>query len=70
MTKLAPKVDRLTYSVAEVAYMLTTSKETVYELIRQQKIPSVLLGEKRVVIPIKPFNEWFKDKIVLPTEKR
>ena len=41
---------KLTYSVTETALKLGISRALCYDLCRQGKLPSVRLGEKRVVV--------------------
>lgn len=46
-------------SVADAAEILKCGRSTVYELIRQGKIPSKKLGRARGIrIPIKAFYAW------------
>lgn len=46
------EVERLTLSVAEAAKVLGISRNTAYELVRQEQIPYIRFG-KRILIPRK-----------------
>ncbi len=48
----------LTYSAKEVASLLGISQAKIYDLIRNNEIPNIKLGN-RYVVPIRAFNEWF-----------
>lgn len=48
---------RLAYSVRDVAEVLGVSTDTVYELIRGNKIPHRRLG-RRILIPVQAFTDW------------
>lgn len=54
-------MEKLVYSVQEVADMLGISKSYAYELIKHGDIPSILLGKKRV-IPKERFVGWLNQK--------
>lgn len=46
-------------SVADAADILKCGRSTVYELIRQGKIPAKKLGRVRSIrIPVRAFYEW------------
>lgn len=52
------------YKVADVAEILNLSKGTVYNLIKQNKIPHAkinMLNNTRYMIPIEQFEEFVKD---------
>ena len=46
------EIERLTLSVAEAARVLGISRNTAYELVRQDQIPYIRFG-KRILIPRK-----------------
>lgn len=52
-------MEKMVYSVQEVAEMLNLSKSYIYELIRREEIPSVKLGNKKL-IPKEKFDNWLK----------
>ena len=55
-------MEKLVYSVQEVADLLGISKSYAYELVRNGTIPVLQLGKKRVV-PKEKLNEWINGKI-------
>ncbi|MCI9397864.1 MAG: helix-turn-helix domain-containing protein [Lachnospiraceae bacterium] len=50
-------MEKLVYSIQEVADLLGISRSYAYELVRRGTIPSLELGKKRV-IPKGKFNQW------------
>lgn len=55
-----PQVEKQAYSISEVAKMLGVSRSTIQEMIFQNKIPWMPVGERRKVIPKKAFEEWIE----------
>lgn len=54
-------MEKLVYSVQEAADLLGISKTYAYELVRKEIIPTLKLGNKRV-IPKEKFNNWINGK--------
>lgn len=57
-------MEKMVYSIQEVAELLGISKSYAYELVRNGTIPALVLGKKRL-IPKEKFAEWVngrKDK--------
>ncbi|GGM72064.1 hypothetical protein GCM10012275_48260 [Longimycelium tulufanense] len=52
--------DRLTYTVAEVAYLLSLSRGVTYRMVREGEIPARRIG-RRWVIPRAAFREWLNN---------
>ena len=50
-------MDKLVYSIQEVAELLGISRSYAYELVRNGTIPALVLGRKRV-IPKEKFITW------------
>lgn len=50
-------MEKLVYTIQEVADLLGISKSYAYELARNGTIPVLELGKKRV-IPKEKFNKW------------
>ncbi len=50
-------MEKLVYSIQEVADLLGISRSYTYELVRNGTIPNLQLGKKRV-IPKGKFIEW------------
>lgn len=53
---------KLAYSVAEAAVALGISRCLAYELVHRGVIPSVRLGERRLVIPRTSLEMMLRDK--------
>lgn len=58
-------MNRLTYSVAEVADLLGVSRSTAYELVAQGAIPVVPLKGRRKLVP-----RWAIDELLGQTSDR
>lgn len=54
-------MEKLVYSVSEVAYLLGISRSYAYELVRKGTIPAIVLGKKRIV-PKEKLEKWINDK--------
>lgn len=52
--------DRLVLTVSEAAHALGISRAFAYELVAQDKLPSLRLG-RRVVIPLARFQEFLSE---------
>ena len=50
-------MEKLVYSIQEVANLLGISRSYAYELVRNGTIPALVLGRKRV-IPKEKFITW------------
>lgn len=50
-------MEKLVYSIQEVAELLGISRSYAYELVRNGTIPALVLGKKWVV-PKEKFNNW------------
>ncbi len=57
-------MDRLAYSVTEVARMLGISRAHAYDLVKEGVIPSLKLGS-RIVVPVRQLRVLFEDPGVL-----
>lgn len=55
-------MEKMVYSIQEVADLLGISKSYAYELVRNGTIPVLQLGRKRV-IPKEKFNDWVNGKV-------
>ena len=55
------EIERLTLSVAEAAKVLGISRNTAYELVRQEQIPYIRFG-KRILIPRKRLVAILEDE--------
>jgi excisionase family DNA binding protein len=61
MAKVPPDVPRLTYTVEEAAQALGIGKTLAYELVNTGEIPSILIGQKRRLVPVALLNEMIAD---------
>lgn len=50
-------MEKLTYTVAEMATVLGISKPTAYDLTERQDFPVLFVGRKKL-IPIAAFETW------------
>ena len=53
-------MERLTYTVKEVADLLGISKSYAYQLVKERKLPVLEVGNRRV-IPKNQFELWIKE---------
>ncbi len=54
-------MEKMVYSIQEVANLLGISRSYAYELVRKGTIPALTLGKKRV-IPKEKFAEWINGR--------
>ena len=52
---------KLTYTVVEAAAALGVSKTVMYQIVRTEGFPVIVLGKKRV-IPIEAFKRWMEER--------
>lgn len=50
-------MERLFYSVPEVAEILGISRSLAYKMVKEKKIPALEIGKRRV-IPKKELQKW------------
>ena len=55
-------MEKLVYSIQEVADLLGISKSYAYELVRKGIIPTLVLGRKKVISKEK-FNQWINRNV-------
>lgn len=60
----AIKHEKLTYSVPEAAAVLGVSKSNMYQIIRTEGFPVIVLGGRRLV-PVKGLEKWVEDQTAL-----
>lgn len=56
--------NKMTVSVEEMASMLGISRSVAYQLIKEKDFPSIRVGERRVIIPIKSLERWLEERAV------
>ena len=57
-TKSVMEVAKSVLSIEETAITLGISRASMYRLAKSKGFPSVILGERRIVVPIDKLNEW------------
>ena len=58
--ELVVKCEKLTYSVPEAAEALGISKTNMYQLIKTEGFPVVVIGGRRL-IPVKALERWVEE---------
>lgn len=59
-------MEKMVYTVKEVAELLGISRSYAYELVKEKKLPVLDLG-RRKVIPKNRFDEWIRENSGIPT---
>lgn len=57
-------MEKIVYTVKEMAQLLGISKSYAYELVKERKVPVLDLG-KRKVIPKDRLDEWIRENTEL-----
>lgn len=55
-------MEKLVYSITEAAEVLGISKSHAYELVKQNKLPVVELGKRRVIIK-ESLEQWLQQNM-------
>jgi DNA binding domain, excisionase family len=50
----------MTYTVSEVAKILGIGRNLAYEMVQNDKLPSIKLGSKRIVVPKAAIDEMLR----------
>ena len=58
--EVAVRYEKLTYSVAEAAEVLGVSTANMYQIVKRQGFPVVVIGKRRL-IPIKALERWVEE---------
>ena len=53
-------VERLAYSIEEMAEAISIGRAAAYELIKQEGFPAVKIGKGRYIIPVRELKDWLK----------
>ena len=53
-------MDKLTYSITEVAEMVGISKSYAYQMVKERKLPVLEVGNRKLV-PIRQLEQWIHD---------
>ena len=59
-------MERLTYTVDELAQVMQIGRNVAYELCHRQGFPAIRIG-KRYVIPIAGLHKWLEEQATGPT---
>ena len=55
-------MEKLTFTVPEMAKALGISRPVAYELCNREDFPAVRVSSKRIVIPVDALNQWLMQK--------
>ena len=55
-------MDKLTYSVSELAQVLGIGRNVAYELVQRSNFPSVRISERRIVVPVDRLKLWLEQQ--------
>ena len=55
--------NHLTLNAGELSKSIGLSKDTIYTLVSQRRIPHVKVG-RRVLFPVKGIEKWLEDKTI------
>lgn len=61
-------MEKLTYNAQEVAAVLGVSKSHIYQLLKENRLPVLKLGRRKVV-PISALEQWIQDNMEQFMEK-
>ncbi len=61
-------MEKLTYSVTEVAEVLGISRSLAYRLVKERELPVLYLGNRKV-IPKLVLEKWIEEKFYKAEEK-
>jgi len=51
-------MEKLAYSVPELAKVLSIGRNAAYELANRADFPTIRIGERRIVVPIDALKIW------------
>lgn len=51
------------YTIREAAQRLGIAEATVRRLVREGDIPSIRISPRRIIIPVKAFEEWLAEHL-------
>jgi excisionase family DNA binding protein len=56
--------EKKVYTVTEMAQVLNIGKNLAYELIHRQGFPKVVVGQRKILIPIKALDLWLESNVI------
>jgi len=55
-------MEKLAYSVPEMATALGIGKNTAYELVNSKGFPALKVGERRIIVPLAGLERWLMEQ--------
>ena len=55
-------MEKLVYSVPEMAEALGVGRNVAYDLVQRADFPAIRIGERRVVVPIDGLKAWLANQ--------
>jgi DNA binding domain, excisionase family len=56
------EITKSVLNIEEAAEYLGLSRTSMYKLAKSKGFPAVILGERRIVVPIDKLNEWLNNQ--------
>ena len=53
-------MNKLAYSVQELAEVLSIGKNAAYELCQRPDFPAIKVGERRIIVPVDGLKLWLE----------
>ena len=53
-------MEKLAYSVPEMATALGIGKNVAYELVNREDFPALKIGDRRIIVPIEALKVWLE----------
>jgi len=55
-------MEKLAYSVPELATALGIGRNVAYELVQREDFPAIKIGERRIVVPADGLRRWLEQQ--------
>ena len=52
--------EKMVYTVTELAQKLNIGKNLAYELVHREGFPKIVVGHRKIIIPVKAFEKWLE----------
>lgn len=56
-------ISKSVYTVAEIAEQLNIGKNLAYELVHRKDFPKIIIGNRKILIPVKAFERWLEANV-------
>ena len=56
--------EKMTVSVEEMAALIGVSRSVAYQLVKEPGFPSIRVGGRRLIIPVKSLERWLDERAV------